>query len=91
MFSPVSSRLKKRPRLDEHGNRRPRVCLCACGSVAAVKVPETVAALIEAGCDVDVVLTAAARHFVERVEYVGARGGTPRARQTALPRRARAL
>jgi hypothetical protein len=42
---------------------KPRVCLGATGSVAAVKVPELVALLLEAGAYVDLVLTRSAAFF----------------------------
>jgi phosphopantothenoylcysteine decarboxylase len=44
--------------------RAPRVLVGACGSVAAVKVPELVARLAQAGCEVRVVWTEHARHFL---------------------------
>ncbi|CAK9069354.1 Phosphopantothenoylcysteine decarboxylase (PPCDC) (Halotolerance protein HAL3) (OsHAL3), partial [Durusdinium trenchii] len=44
---------------------RPRVIVGACGSVAAVKVPEIVARLHDGGAEVRVVLTKSAEHFIK--------------------------
>lgn len=68
----TAARLGKR-REREPGSR-PTVCLCVCGSVAAVKLPELVAELADAGIGMHIVLTAAARHFVEGVVYKGRTG-----------------
>ena len=45
---------------------RPRVLLCATGSVAAVKLPRLALALAARGCEVRLVLTQRARVFVEQ-------------------------
>lgn len=47
-------------------DRRPRVLLCVCGSVAAVKVPQLACALAEFA-EVKVALSKAAEHFFDRV------------------------
>jgi phosphopantothenoylcysteine decarboxylase len=52
----------------------PRVCVCVCGSVAAVKLPELVHLLLAASLAVDVVLTDSAARFMRDVAYNGARG-----------------
>ena len=44
-------------------SHRPRVLLAASGSVAAIKLPEVAAGLMQLA-DVRVLMTAAARHFV---------------------------
>ena len=48
-------------------SRRPRLLLCATGSVATVKVPELANRFCLAGYDVIVVVTAAAKHMLENV------------------------
>ncbi|KAJ1622808.1 flavoprotein, partial [Pavlovales sp. CCMP2436] len=70
----VAKRLARRGPADAGEARRPRVCLVACGSVAAVKLPQIIAALVDAGCDVDALLTPTARRFVESVQYSGQTG-----------------
>jgi phosphopantothenoylcysteine decarboxylase len=59
---------------------KPRICLGATGSVAAVKVPELVELLVDAGAYVDLVLSRAAAFF-QGVTY---RGETPAARLARL-------
>lgn len=39
-----------------------------CGSVATIKLPQLVAQLLDRGCEVEVVLTERARHFVSEQE-----------------------
>ena len=59
---------------------KPRICLGATGSVAAVKIPELVKLLLDAGAYVDLVLTRAAAFFLD-VKY---RDDTPGARLARL-------
>lgn len=59
---------------------KPRVCLCASGSVAAVKVPELAELLMQKQIRVDVVLTEAAAFF-QKVDY---KGTTPWSKLEAL-------
>lgn len=70
------------PRSAENDGK-PRVCVCACGSVAAVKVPLIVEALVDRGVYVDLVLSGRAAFFLG-VEYKGEKPGR---RLRALQRR----
>ena len=51
-------------------NKRNRVLLCVCGSVAAVKTPDIVNLLVKSNCFVDVVFSKSGKFFMN-VEYKG--------------------
>lgn len=60
-----------------------RVAVGVCGSVAAVKAPQIVEGLVQAGCYVDLIFTRAGSFFMD-VEY---KGSTPRELLRRLERR----
>eukprot|EP01063_Lacrimia_lanifica_P014137 TRINITY_DN2078_c6_g1_i2.p2 TRINITY_DN2078_c6_g1~~TRINITY_DN2078_c6_g1_i2.p2 ORF type:complete len:233 (+),score=78.04 TRINITY_DN2078_c6_g1_i2:97-795(+) len=53
----------------------PRVCLAVTGSIACVKLPALVEGLLGLGCEVDVVLTAAAQKLLHNAVYKGVKVG----------------